>query len=320
LTNRGQGAREFRRRDPPRLREGIFMRYWLLGSWFAASLGLAAPAAAQTPSQQQDSAEIVVTGNRDTDQQVRDFVGALAQAPLGGQLSRFESAICPIAVGVSPAQKDVITRRMKAIAKAAGIAVGGADCTPNVLLVVTSDKKAFIEALWKKHNYYFGEEMSGREVRRLAQEPSPAAAWQVAGPPVTADGHTMEQSGGNPAVNRTTRLSSRITSGARPQFAAAAVVVETKALEGLTTTQLADYAAMRAFTRTDPSKLAGSAPTILNVLDAPMGTEVPITMTPWDLAFLKSLYAAPANLSAAAQRSQIGKGMKKELQQPQKDK
>jgi hypothetical protein len=295
------------------------MRNWLLGSALAASFVVTAPSIAQNAPQQQDSAEIVVTGNRDTDGQVRDFVGALAQAPDGGQLSRFEAAICPTAVGVSPTQKDAVVRRMKAIAKAAGIAVGAADCTPNVLLVVTSEKKAFIETLWKKHTYYFGG-MSAGDVRRLATAPGPAAAWQVAGANLTADGVELRSQGDGPAVNRTTSTASRITAGARPQFAAAAVVVEMKALEGLTTTQLADYAAMRAFTRSDPSKLAGSAPTILKVLEAPMGTEVPITMTPWDLAFLKSLYAAPANLSAAAQRTQIRERLKEELGQPEKDK
>ena len=37
------------------------------------------------------------------------------------------------------------------------------------------------------------------------------------------------------------------------------VVVQASALDGLTTTQLADYAAMRAFVRTDPAKLRSAA-------------------------------------------------------------
>jgi hypothetical protein len=49
-----------------------------------------------------------------------------------------------------------------------------------------------------------------------------------------------------------------------------------------------------------------------------MGTEVPITMTPWDLAFLKSLYAAPANISGAAQRTQIRERLKEELETDKK--
>ena len=292
------------------------MRRLILGSLLTASLAFAAAAAAQEQPPEEEGPGIVVTGTRDLDRQVRDFVGALAQTSTGGKLSRFESSICPTAVGVSPQQKDAIAKRIRRIAEATGIAVGSADCTPNVLVIVTSEKKAFIEALAKHHGYYFGE-LSKREIRRLAEEPGPAAAWQVAGAMLTADGVELPTSKDGGAVNRTTRVDSRISSGARPQFAAAAVVVEMKALDGLTTTQLADYAAMRAFTRTDPSRLAGSAPTILKVLDAPMGSEVPITMTPWDLAFLKSLYSAPKNLTAAAQRAQIGRQLKEELKQPE---
>jgi hypothetical protein len=285
----------------------------LFGLLLSALLFVPAPSAAQDQAPPDDASEIVVTGTRDMERQVRDFVGALTQAPSGGQLSRFEAAICPTVVGVSPAQKQAIVTRMKRVAGAAGIAVGGASCTPNVLVVVTGEKKAFVEGLWKRHSYYFGQ-MSAGDVRKLASEPGPAAAWHVDGPPRTADGVELQQAGGGPYVNRTTRNPSRIGAAARPQFAAAAVVVEMKALDGLTTTQLADYAAMRTFARTDPRRLPETAPSILRALEAPMGSEVPITMTPWDLAFLKSFYAAPRNLSAASQRSQIGGRLQGELE------
>ena len=74
----------------------------------------------------------------------------------------------------------------------------------------------------------------------------------------------------------------------RPHFIAAVVVVELDALGGLTVTQLADYAAMRAFARTDPRRLKGTgAPTILSAIEAPMNSPVPLTLTEWDLAFLQ---------------------------------
>lgn len=260
------------------------MRRWIVGSLFSVALVLLPPAAAQEARQAEDDRDIVVTGIADVERQLTDFVGALTQVPNGGQLSRFETAVCPTVVGIPPAQKDAVVARIRVVAKAAGLAVGGRSCVPNVLLVVTADKRTFLEALRAKHGYYFGE-MSRSDIRRLIAEPGPAAAWQVEGPPLNADGQEMATNNGV-AVNRTTRPDSRLSAGARPQFAAAAVVVESKALEGLTTTQLADYAAMRAFTRADPSKLPASAPTILTILEAPMDSEVPITMTTWALPFL----------------------------------
>ncbi len=290
------------------------MRQWLVGSLISLGVFLLPPAVAQETRQPDGHQEIVVTGNADVERQLTDFVGALTQAPGRGQLSRFETAVCPTVVGVSPQHKDALIARIRVVAKAAGLAVGGSRCNPNVLLVVTGDKRAFLDALRKKHGYYFGE-MSSSAIRRLIAEPGPAAAWQVDGPMLNAYGQEMATNNGV-AVNRTTRPDTRLSVGARPQFAAAAVVVESKALDGLTTTQLADYAAMRAFTRADPSKLPASAPTILNILEAPMDSEIPITMTTWDLAFLRSFYAAPSNLTAASQRSQIRRTVKQELEKP----
>ena len=288
------------------------MRQWIVGFLFSASLAVVPPAAAQEADPPADDQQIVVTGNANVERQLTDFVGALTQTPGGGQLSRFESAVCPTAVGVSSTQKAAVIARMKVVAKAAGLAVGGSSCVPNVLLVVTADKRAFLEALRAKHGYYFGD-MSSWAVKKLIAQPGPAAAWQVAGPLRNADGRELATNGG-PPLNRTTRPESRLSASGRPQFAAAAVVVESKSLEGLTTTQLADYAAMRAYTRADPAKLPASAPTILSVLEAPMDAEVPITLTDWDLAFLRSFYAAPSNLTAASQRSQIKKGVKRALE------
>lgn len=291
------------------------MRQWIVGSLFSVALVLVSPAVAQEAHQPDGAQDIVVTGNANVERQLTDFVGALTQVPGRGQLSRFERAVCPTVVGVSPTHKEAVTARMRTVAKAAGLAVGGSSCAPNVLLVVTGDKRTFLEALRAKHGYYFGE-MSTSAIKRLIAEPGPAAAWQVEGPLLNADGQELSNNNGA-AINRTTRVGSRLSAGARPQFAAAAVVVESKALEGLTTTQLADYAAMRAFTRADPSKLPASAPTILTVLEAPMDSEVPITMTSWDLAFLRSFYSAPANLTADSQRSQVRRDVKRELEKPE---
>jgi hypothetical protein len=292
----------------------IFLRALLL----AAAFGLAGAAAAQSSPQATDDGDILVTGVN-VDQQIKDFVGALTQAPPRGQLSRFETKVCPAAFGLQPGQRDGVLARMRVVAKAAGLEVGKPNCVPNILLIVTPNKRAFLEALERKYDFYFGE-MSSGEVRRLVRSPGPAAAWQVQGPQLTGDGDEASNSGDGAlpgadyAVNRTTRPQSRVSGSGRPQFQAAAVVVEQGALDGLTTIQLADYAAMRAFARTDPAKLPSSGPaTILKVLEAPMGTPVPLTLTRWDLSFLKGLYAATGNLYATSQRSEIKERIQRDI-------
>lgn len=291
----------------------------LLGAaWLAFPAAAAAQDAPPVPdTSQPDGSQIVVTGTKDMEGQIRDFVGALTPAPPRTQLSRFEWAVCPAAIGLSPAQEQAVVARMRRVAQAAGLRVGGPHCLANVLVMVTDSKQPFIEMLARKYGAYFGD-LSSSEVRRLAKAPGGAAAWQLQGPPIARGGAEL-QKGSDPGtdfyVNRTTARGSRIVPPTHPQFDAAAVVIERSALVGLTTTQLADYAAMRTFAKTDPSRLpADGPPTILKILDAPFGAPVPPTLTQWDLSFLSALYASDNEVYAASQRSDMRERVRKELQ------
>ena len=257
----------------------------------------------------------MVTGQRNERQAVSDFVHALTPTLWEGQISRFEHSMCPAVVGLAPAQAKAVEQRMLLVAKAAGIVVEDRNCDANVILIVTSDKKAFMDELRRHHGEYFGD-MTRERIRDLEREPGPAAAWQLRGPPINAAGQDLyEDPGTGQYINRTIEGSSRLTEAVRPQFDAAVVVIERRALTGLTVTQLADYAAIRALTGADPARLGNSgAPTILHVLEVPEGGETPITMTSWDLAFLKGFYDVRRNLHAGAQRSAISDSMAKDVQ------
>ncbi len=279
----------------------------------AAALALAGPALAQRGPPPGPEPDIVVTGELDRDQQVRDFVAALTPAPANGQLSRFEDAICPAAFGLSGALRDAVVQRIRAVSAAAGLRLASGRCTPNVLLMVTNDKRVLIDALARRHPDFFSDEPEGQP-RRIASEPGPAAAWDARAQ-LNADGQQLPMQDGV-AINRTTNPGSRISASGRVVVIAAVVVVERRALEGLSTVQLADYALMRALGRTDPHRLTGaSPPSILGVLEAPMGSEVPVSLTRWDLGFLRGLYAGQANLYAPAQRGEIGRRVASEVGQ-----
>lgn len=251
------------------------------------ALGFATPAAAKEAPAGADQ-EIVVTGEA-LERRVRDFVGALTKVPPRGQLGRFEWAACPMAIGLSDSHKATVVTRMREVAKAVDMPLGGKGCTPNILVAVTRDKRAFIQTLSRNVPALFTD-MTNNERRRILNEPR-ASAWHVQGPPLDADGHPLKliriedpltgvALAGAAYMGQSTRPGSRIDAPSRLHFKAAVVVVEADALDGLTTTQLADYAAMRTFAKTDPARLPPSPPpTILNVLDVPMGGAVPITLT-----------------------------------------
>lgn len=266
---------------------------------------LAAPAAAQT------DAPIVVIGQRDIERQIESFVGALTPASPRGQIARFESAVCPGVFGMADAQRTAVQDRVRAVAKGIGLDVAAADCKPNLVVIVTADKAAFLKALGKDHGYMFGDR-TPTQVRKILAESGSATAWQIQ-TMVNGDGRAISNEGDMP-INRTTRNPSRITAAARPAFIAAVVVVEGKALEGLSTTQLADYGAMRALARIDPMRIDAAAPaTILRIFDAAADSEVPVTLTQWDFGFLKGLYSRPTNLYAPSQRTEIGRVIEQEL-------
>lgn len=279
----------------------------------AAGMVLAGGAQAQDSSPDPDSNQIIVEGSRDPDSQIRDLVDALPPAPMKGHISRFERSACPGIVGLPTEQKRLTLERIRKVGATAGVRIGGERCRTNVLVIVTPDKRQLFEQLKARFAYMFGE-MSNRRIAALQNGPGSSALWHVKGM-VDADGREYASTSMESVPARqSTRKGSRITDSAHADLAAAVLVVEQSALTGLSTTQLADYAAMRLFTGADPTRLPERGlSTILTILDAAPDSEVPVTLTPWDLALLKSLYASDPNIYAPGQRSEIRAKMRKEM-------
>ena len=278
-------------------------------------IALAAQASTAPPAAEPNSSEIVVQGTRIGKQQIRDFVKSVTDLPYGGQVARFHAAACPSAIGLSDAFNAAVVDRMRKVASAAGIKVARAPCTPNVFVIVTGNKKAAVEAIERQYPSYF-EGLSSRDVRELAYSGEPAVAWQVKSR-LSADGDLLEK----PAGTDTYRVEgtfnpSRIRTSTMPTFVASLVVIDIHAAAGLTTTELADYAAMRAFAAADPSRvLRTGVPTILGVLGQPDNAPLPITLTYWDLGLLKALYSTDNAYYARYQRGEMERVVRDELEQ-----
>ena len=292
------------------------MSAFLSRTLFAASLAGAAPALAQDRPPPASESDVVVTGTLEREREISDFVAALAPGPGNGQLARFEERICPAAFGLAGPLREQVVARMREVTEAVGLRLAEAGCRPNVLVMVTRDKRAFIQALARRYPQYFGEDREN-SAKWVARQPGRASAWHAEAV-LNADGRALPMQG-DTYVNRTTRPQTRLNAAARPVFMAAAVVVERDALTGLSTTQLADYALMRALAGADPHRLTAASPaSILQVLEAPMGAELPVTLTRWDLGFLRGLYASRDNLYATAQRGEIREGVREALEEAER--
>ena len=257
---------------------------------------------------------IVIQGTRPSDEQVTDFVRTLTAVPSSGQISRFHSPVCPVVMGLPQVQNDRIAERMRQVAAAARMKVGPAKCAPNAFVIVAPDKAAAIHELERRFPAYVSQ-LSGRELRKLTDTASPAAAWQVKSL-LTSDGEPAAKAvGADYYTVQGTQNPSRIKAASMPTFSVSVVVIDVKAAAGLTLTQLADYAAMRTFADIAPERIAKvGVPSILDVLGQPGDRPLPVTMTYWDLGFLKSLYSTDNSYFASYQRGDMARVVKEEVE------
>lgn len=199
-----------------------------------------------------DQPAIVVEGRRDSDEQITEFIKHLPHAGSDEHIARFEQATCPAVIGVAPQQKAFVESRMRKVAAAAGVPVGRPGCGVNVLVAIVEHKRPFIEQLAKRFPDFLGD-LSMWQIARLKKDPGPTALWRMDGT-LTEDGRELSPGtidGIN--ENRTTRTSSRLRDLAHPTITGSVLVIEAEALTGVTTTQLADYAAMRTLTGVNPT-------------------------------------------------------------------
>jgi hypothetical protein len=289
-----------------------------------APLALCSPAIAAAQAPPADNNSIIVEGVKDRAKRLQTFVKDLTPSTLTyNQLARWEVPVCPVVFGLTAPQRAFIVERMRILAKAVDVPLAKPGCDPNVIVIVTSDKAALLQALERRRPNYFPADWSDRRIHGLQRDPDPVAAWQFEGvvstdglriSDTTASNDTVDPAGLVTATIATTAPASRLRPPGRHDVLTSILIVQTNALAGLTATQFADYAAMRTFVHTEPKKVrAPASKTILKVLDAPMGTIVPLSLTSWDLTFLKAYYASGTQSYANVQRSEIAQRMKREL-------
>jgi len=285
------------------------------------------------PGATQSEPDIIIEQSRNRDKQIQDFVEALTPTRGGRQIGRYERPVCPAATGLSDEQNQRVVDRMREVAKEARIPLAKTKCGPNVIVVVVDGKDEFVAALRKEYPAFFTSPL-GRDIV-ISKQVGSAVAWHIEG---------MLDSNGNDAgiqlavdkLLKGFKVSSlvqeqrknyftdstdgsRIKPSSRPHFISGIVIVERSALAGLETTQLADYAAMRLYGETDPERMEGSLiPTILTVIDSPMNRAIPLTLTKWDMTFLKSLYAIDGLRFAAGYRAAIRQRFRQELRGTEK--
>jgi len=281
----------------------------LAGALLPATPLAAQPTGAQPSAQEtQPDDEVTVMGIRDRLRAIDNYVGGLTVVNPSDPLSRYAvDQYCPAVLGLSEQRNAEIAARMRTVAAAAGVRPAAEGCLPSALVVFVDDKASFLRAFRAQHPIYFTD-LRG-EGWATAREDGPAVAWSLV-QMVDPEGMPVQRSIEGYAIVDSATGGSRLRAMVRPVVAMSVVIVERRALVGLTATQIADYVLMRTLTDRPPAALEVPANlTILGALTAPMGSVVPSSLTSWDLAYLRGRYsgdpASYGNRQRAAIRAQM---------------
>lgn len=250
----------------------------LLG--FALLVPLAA-AAQETEAPQRREEGIVVTGQREvTAKAARRYIRQISSS-VDGQLIRFRDAVCPVVIGFADPYDGVIARRIRGVAKQAGVEVAGETCRGNLILIVTDDADKLVKEMREKTPWVF-DGLNSVDLQRTFRE-GPVHVWNTT---------ELLNEDGQPQVGGTMTVKSASILDLPTQQAVVGsmVVIDQKTLLGKTLTQIADYTAMRALAGARPPGDGIEADTILTLFD-PL-VPAPPRMTSIDQSYLQGLYEA----------------------------
>ena len=272
------------------------MAGWLAG---IGTLFVGASLAAQTaPPVPSPPAGIVVNGKVQTPGGNDVFNEARGISRLGPHeayvvaLPRFWSPVCPGVFGLRADYAEAMIDRMRDNVSRLKVRLAKADCSPNLVVAFAKDGRSLLTDLERDRPRIF-QLVSQSEQAELLAEEAPVRVW---------NNIAMRWTGAGAPPERGLKASvwGQLSRNAMPEsfdIVSALVVFDRDAVEGMTLTQLADYATMRGLSHTRPARGDQPMATILSLFDDGEGR--PGELTTFDAGYLRSLYWSAPNASAA---------------------
>lgn len=270
----------------------------------ALVLGLAPMTAhgqdSQVPEDEATTVAPVVVEAQRTRDAISAFVGDVSAAhERNGQIARFDGRVCVGVVNLPPDQAQVLIDRISRAVLSVGLAVGRPGCEPEILIIATAHSDILTPALVEDFGRVFEEHVAYQERKQALLE-----EFQRPGRPVRWWHMTELQTVG--------MGDSRLRSPTETQIYRALVVVDTTLVGRVSLNALGDYLAMTALARLSPDADLGGVDTILNLFAEEDGAVRPDSLTDWDLAYLRALYAARSDQrSGALQEAEIARYMER---------
>ncbi len=286
------------------------------GDVFAAAIQDPPVADVGNEQEQPVQLEDVTVTRQSLQRTVEAFVDEVAAPTPGRSLSRWDRGICVGAANLRREAAQVIVDRVSAIAAEVGLQPGEPGCSPNILVIASDDANGLSQALVEARPTafrppYAGAAGSRRTLAAFATTTRPIRWWYVSLPVHRDTGAIAVRLPGE-IPPRIATLGGRLTTDVRYDLRRTFVILDMTLLEGLTFQQVGDYVAMVSLAQIDPDAQTESFDSILNVFNL----SVPdASLTGWDLAYLRSLYAAELNRrNPRAQEGEVGDIMVRDRQ------
>lgn len=238
-------------------------------------------------------------------------------------MARFETEVCPRVLGLPQDYANVVEARIRDIAEAVGSRTARSGCEPNLTLIVAEDGADALASLRKKRPLVFAA-MSNAELLRLRRSHGPVWNWYSVDPK-RADGGPVDHiamisfDGGPPkpispdAYIASNVSMSRLTVPVRLDLTLSFIILEKGSLDGLTLAQIADFSAMLGLSMINYERAASvRQPSILQLFAKGKPAESSVeTVTKFDLAYLKGVYAGEAGLAFDRRSARIAASLTK---------
>lgn len=214
-------------------------------------------------------------------------------------LARFEDPLCPGIVGV--AQDSAVTMVGLIRQNAAELGLRLADpegCEPNLLVLVIDDPRGYLAGLRERKPYLF-DDLGDAELATLFDRPGPAHTWTRV-LVRSRDGLDVWPTRSLQDIPWTAMHAahSLIYVPTRRDIDTALVLIDRKAVQGMSVVQIADYATMAGLSGNQAERLSDPGETIRNLFDVDPAAR-PKSLTRSDRVFLKTLYSTMPNIPAA---------------------
>lgn len=241
-----------------------------------------------------------------------EFVTSVVVQSPANSLYRWTQRICPRVEGLPENLGEFILERISKAAADADAPLAGRKCRPNLYVIASNDPDETLDDWRARDQNAFSEESGGTErLGGFLHSNLPIRAWYntysgcsddvAAGP-----GATMElggiNMGGGVSAGCADYQATRIGRGTGADIAQAIVVIDLRQMRNVTHEQMGDYVALvsLADVRLD------SDPTVPSILELFDRGVPPQGMTPWDRAFLRSLYDTDHMSTTEVKEVEIG--------------